>query len=375
VSWHAIKYAWTCQQPEVKGSPRLVLLAIATRVRRQKAKTGPTSLAQLQRLTLLTERQVRRCLDVLESVGEVRRVRRGKKAIYAMPRLVGPLFVVGDDEKADNLSGFESPPRAEKADKMSDSSADKMSGKKRSTCPDLRGISSEDRAVRTLIQKSTATAESDDAKAAAEVFLDWFVAEYPTHRGGLYQVDPVKAERVVRELLRGRSIGELQAITLRMWADRRDPWVRNSDYGVHVLKHRVTQYEQQLRTEGALRTAAPRDWYADTHARILRQLAQPPADTPLGQVCAKVSRALSEPCSEATLRRLDAELLAAARAAVVIPEIEAAAAAELASYRVRVSREEYARLFARAVTHLVRETAGIPDLTVLLDGARKDGTA
>ena len=92
MSWLATKYAWKCRDERVKGSVRLVLLALALRVRKNYISTVPTSHGILQRLTFLSDDTVGRCLDVLVDSGEVKRVRRGKKAVYALIKMAGPLF-------------------------------------------------------------------------------------------------------------------------------------------------------------------------------------------------------------------------------------------------------------------------------------------
>lgn len=402
MSWIATKYAWKCQNPLVKGSVRLVFLAIALRVEKHKMRTTPTSLGQIERLTLLDPRQIRRCLNVLcsKAVGEVERVTRGKRAVYGMLKLAGPLFVCEPDEtdppafslpkpatkKADNLSGFSPPVEPENADKMSGfptrksgqdvrKKADKMSG-----FPSVQVRTDLLDPVRTVdlstcttsTRKTAAEAAADESAAdaataaAVETFLDWFITEYPKHRGGiLCQLEPADAEPIVRELVQTRSLERLQAMAIRMWAERQDEWVLQSDYSVRVLKHRAARYENQVirserrRANGTQSTRRERDHIAEAILKLERQ----PRDTPLGRVCAQAIDALQG--GQAPGDDLDARLMAAARERCDLKAIEQEARAALAGYRERMTAVAYANALQMSIDRLIRERTDLPDLREL----------
>lgn len=227
MSWLATKYAWKCRHEDVKGSVRLVLLAIALRVKKNYISTVPTSMATLMRLTFLSDDAVRRCLNTLELAGEVRRIRRGKRARYALVKMAGPLFL----ETPQDAVFFEE----EKTPQDAGISGRKMRGNS--------GVSAGGVLLSNSSSTNKLTPTTDDESTAVEAFLDWFLAEFQRQRGVMYQVKPVVAEQVVRELLRGRSVERLQAMARLMFDAVNDKFIIGSDYSLHVLKHKATYLE------------------------------------------------------------------------------------------------------------------------------------
>lgn len=372
MSWIATKYAWKCTNPLVKGSVRLVLLAIALRVEKQKLKTTPTSLAQLERLTLLDERQIRRCLNLLCSskVGEVERLTRGKRAVYALPKLAGPLFVCDAPEKADKMTGFYIPPQREKSgqdDRFSRKQSGHLDRKKADNLSGCANPSPFSDLVRTKDLSTTAT-EQPAAAAAVESFLDWFITEYPKHRAGvLYTIAPSTAEPIVLELLKGRSLERLQTMAMLMWSERHDAWVARSDYGLHVLKHRASQFENQAITQERRAAATPartpptRD---DIVARTIAQLERGVDETLLGRARAHAIIGLTNGNRDGAA--LDAILLAVARQEVGdLTALEAEARAELAAYKDRMPGRAHDQAIRAGVDRLLRQRANLPDLREL----------
>jgi hypothetical protein len=240
VSWLATKYAWKCENTDVKGGTRLVFLALALRVRYRRITTRPTSLDMLAKLTLMSVEQIRRCIDALEEAKEVRRLRRGKKATYAFPKMAGPLFVVAWEEEPVKMTEFSFPERRrEKPVNMPDFAAP-MTGFFR---PPRRADNSSG-SVRTQVPSTSTTRRQP---RAVEAFLDWFLAEYPTHRGGvLYRIgNPSKTELAVRELLDGRTFDRAREMAIAMWQDTTEPWLNrpDNDRGIFALLHKSTYLE------------------------------------------------------------------------------------------------------------------------------------
>lgn len=228
MSWLATKYAWKCRNEAVKGSVRLVLLALALRVKTNYIDTVPTSLSVLRRLTFLSDDTITAAIKVLCIAGEVRRVRRGKYAIYAMAKMAGPLFA----ENPQDAAFFEHEKNPQDAAfltrKMREFSAAPAGG--------------------VLLSDRTCTEVPTSSKALEpleeeEVFFYWFLAEFEQRRGCRYHVKRVPALKVIRELLQGRSVARLQAMAVLMLTAERDQFIVNSDRGLWVLEHKQTYLE------------------------------------------------------------------------------------------------------------------------------------
>jgi hypothetical protein len=230
VSWLGVKYALSCRDERVKGGTRLTFVAVGARVEYRRITTSPTSLGELRWLTLRSPEQIRRDLDHLETIRKVKRVRRGKNAIYALPEMAGPLFAVdnGDPVKMTDFV-LENLPANIGHD------ARRVTGVRR-RMTDLAG--------RRLLSITCTeeVAPSSDEKAASD-FVDWFRAEYRRARGVDYQVKADAAERVARELLNGRTVDRLQAMARLMFEAERDRFIRDSDYSLFVLRHKASYLE------------------------------------------------------------------------------------------------------------------------------------
>jgi len=248
MSWLATKYAWKCQHARVKGSVRLVLLAIALRVKKSYVSTTPTSLGVLRRLTLLSEDQIRRCLDILTSteVGEVRRVRRGKRATYAMSTMVGPLFVC-DAEESGKMQDFLWTPPAPKTLQDAGKKPGILQEKNPASCrvSPVRTASFRD-VVRTKERTTTTT-----AGAAAEVlaFLEWWTTAYALYNHGAHtNIDLEDDATIVAELLDRRTFARLQLMAIVLWriTARESQWIADSDRGLRVLRHKADWLDQYV---------------------------------------------------------------------------------------------------------------------------------
>lgn len=229
MSWLATKYVWHCRDEAVKGSTRLVLLALALRVRKRFISTTPTSMTTLQRLTFLSDDQVRRCLDVLVEIGHVQRLKRGKYATYALAKMAGPLFACDVGENPQDAGFFEPQKTPQDAGILNRKMRD-FSG----LCP-AGDVSSPE--VRTRVPTTT------KEQAAAADFLDWFCVTYRSKRGYPYRVKSEAALAVILELLCERSPERLQAMALLMFDAVRDTFITNSDYSLFVLQHKATYLE------------------------------------------------------------------------------------------------------------------------------------
>lgn len=233
MSWLATKYAWKCRHEDVKGSVRLVLLALALRVRKHYISTVPTSYAVLTRLTFLSDDTLKRCIDTLIAAGEVQRTRRGKRAVYALIKLAGPLF----SESPQDAVFFE----AEKSPQDAGISTRKMRGNSVATAGGV------------LSSRSTSTnvpTTKDPQTAAVEGFLDWFIAAYPSHRDGRLcpTSNPATMEAAVRHLLHGRSVEQLQDMALAMWQDRTEPWLNrpDNDRSIFALRQKAAYLDARV---------------------------------------------------------------------------------------------------------------------------------
>lgn len=271
MSWLATKYAWKCSNPDVKGGTRLVFLALAMRVTYRRITTRPTSLSHFAKLTLMSAEQIRRCLNTLERVGEIRRIRRGSRATYAFPKMAGPLFSVTWEEEPVKMTEFSFPKAlAEKPVKMTGSGRQMPGFSARLA----GGVPSSLNVLSTNSVPATTTENT-----AVEAFLDWFLTEYPKHRRGvLYRGgDPRKLEGAVRELLAVRSLARVQAMALAMWADTVDPWLndpnpaKTNDRGVFSLLHKSTYLEALVIAQ---EPAPPPTVWDDVLARVAVKISR-----------------------------------------------------------------------------------------------------
>jgi hypothetical protein len=234
VSWFATKYAWRCTS--VKGSVKLLLLALAWRVPTGCYDTEPTSLVDLEDLTGITTRHLRDCRAELLRIGEVEQCGRGKLAIYRLPKLAGPLFLV--QGKAEKTSGIS----FRNAENISGFDPEKISAGNRKRLPSRAGGVPFSDGVRTSVHHHDDQRASTAAQiGAVHRFLDWFVEQFPIHNGGQStSVDDDDADVALR-LLTGRparSVEQLQAMALAMWtatpAD--DAWIPTTDRSIRVLR-------------------------------------------------------------------------------------------------------------------------------------------
>lgn len=242
-SWIATKYAWTCSHPlpdgteVIKGSVKLVLLAIAALVPKNHAETPLVRLATLVKMTGLEERQVRRCRDLLARLREIEVCHVGKRARYGMVGMAGPLFAFGAEDP-DKMSGFlRVIERWESGHLVRIRfNPDKMSGSP----------------VRTsAFRNDVRTTEHNNnnhhpvpAEVIAQVhtLFDWWVEHFPLHNDGVTTTADIEEfGPVARELLTKHrlSVEDIQAMARFMWSvrDVRDhTWIPTTDYSIKVLR-------------------------------------------------------------------------------------------------------------------------------------------
>jgi len=237
MSWLGVKYALACRDERVKGSTRLVLVALGVRVDHRRITTCPTSLGDLRWLTFLSVEQLRRILDDLETWSYVRRLSRGKNAVYALPLMAGPLFSVdaGDPVKMTDFI-IEGLPKEIGQD------ARKVTGRMTDSRRRMTDFSGR-RAGGVLFSEVRITEVPTTTDGAAADFLDWFSATFQAKRGYPYRVKREAALVVIHDLLRDRSVRRLEAMALWMFAAERDEWIVRSDYSLFVLQHKASYLE------------------------------------------------------------------------------------------------------------------------------------
>jgi hypothetical protein len=238
VSWLATKYAWNCRHAAVKGGVRVVLLALAYQVKAGRITTKPTSMGRLRWLTFLSEEQIRRIINQLEGLGLVRRLNRGKNAVYGLPLMAGPLFAVDPDEPM-RMADFVLEPAKKKPGKMTGNrpveNTPAMTGFSGPmtgfSARRAGGVPSSDRTG----TESTATA---DEQAAAD-FLTWFEAQYRLTRGHAHDMPRPMALGIVIEMLARRTPARLREMAVLMFSAERDAFIVGSDYSLRVLRHKA----------------------------------------------------------------------------------------------------------------------------------------
>jgi len=145
-----------------------------------------------------------------------------------------------------------------------------------------------------------------------------------------------------------------------------DPWLaRAADRGLRLLKHAADRLDRIV-GERARRAATPeqRD-QAQTRQEVLNRAIVRLRECPVA--------ALRAPCGEAVARLLagddiaavDAALVAAARGACDVEQLETAARQEFIAMRHRSSADGFERLVQQQVDRLVRDRAQLPDLLSL----------
>ncbi len=365
----------------INGNLRFLLMMIASRIPKGRIETIPTSLRYLSWTTGNDERTVRNLRNKLVALNAVRigdKGRgRGRFQTYILPALAGPLFMVPDDTgKAETPSGLSPPGKLENASGFS------MPGKAENcSCFVEKNRKGLPRAVRTASSRAVRTSESTTAAAgkpvAAEIYrialdyLDWFGVTYSEHHDGAKVTLDLEVDGpiVVRLLTTPqRTVERLQAMTLAMWTATaaEDPWLaRAADRGLRLLKHAADRLDRIV-GERARRAATPeqRD-QAQTRQEVLNRAIVRLRECPVA--------ALRAPCGEAVARLLagddiaavDAALVAAARGACDVEQLETAARQEFIAMRHRSSADGFERLVQQQVDRLVRDRAQLPDLLSL----------
>lgn len=258
MSWSATKYAWKCSHKNakgeqlVKGSTKLFMLAVAFKILPNQYESEPLSLRDFHALTGIRDRQLRASRRILIGLGELEQ-RGVHVSTYVFPKMLGPLFATPGGRLQSGKTYRVS------RQNMPNSAAEIAAQ-----------IGLNAGGVLSLDPSSTnvRTTTADEAEAV-EVFLDWFIAEYPLQRhGALYVVtNPVTTEAAARKLLNGRSVVRVQNMARAMFSEKHDRFILDSDYSVHVLEHKAMRLEKTAieheRRDVVMRPMKP-DWKCPT---------------------------------------------------------------------------------------------------------------
>jgi hypothetical protein len=268
----AISYAWNCSHVASDGKTELVdtyalafLLAIAYRIPSQsRYETEPTTLLELRAMTRMSDRHLRSTRDLLAGLGEIAPGGADdqggrpwpKHAVYQLPGLAGPLFVVTPwdvDVNPAQRAAFRSKNSAPRAAKSAQCAANghqnaaPRAGQTRHSVPrsDLfaGGVYSGTSVLRSTNHHDDEAPPVINAAAQliAEELFDWLVAEYPTHNGGatLTTSKSTAMALLLRLLGTGRTLDKLKAMAVALWtcdvADRGAKWIASTDRSLRVL--------------------------------------------------------------------------------------------------------------------------------------------
>lgn len=247
MSWLGVKYALACRDTRVKGGARMVLVSVGARIEYRRITSSPTSLSELQWLSLMSVEQVRRNLDLLEGFGKVRRLSRGKNAIYALPEMAGPLFVVDDGDPV-KMTDFVLDCLPEEIGQNARKVAGRMPGFRR-RMTDFSGRRAGGLLFSEVRTSKVPTTTEEAGAAAEDALIEFLLTEYPKQRRGVRYRIPTSqrdaARSAARELLAGRSLDAAQAIIVAGLQDTADPWLndRNNDRGIFAILHKLTYLE------------------------------------------------------------------------------------------------------------------------------------
>jgi hypothetical protein len=257
VSWNATQYVWTLSRQvdgreAIKGSVKLVLLAVAAIVPDRHMQTGLLRLGTLVAMTGLEERQVRRCRDLLARLREIDVEVDGKRARYGMVGMVGPLFAFGAAD-ADKMSGFlRVIERWESGqDVRIRLNLDKLSGFVKQPSPFSEDVRTQDHHY-----KNTPIRKVVDAHR----FIDWWNATAPLHpHGGPISTSDAEACGLkLQRLLKHRSFERLQSLAPVLWSvtSAESGWLFDTDRSLHVFTAKIDALDRiaalrELTTQGA----------------------------------------------------------------------------------------------------------------------------
>ena len=259
----ATTYAWDCS--EVKGGTKLVLLAIASRVRTGYIDSGPMSLAELQQLTGLKDKQVRRCRDQLIRLGVIERVGDGRATAYRLSKMQGKRLPITARENPELFIGVPGRHQPKMPDKMTDCeplNLDILTAQTRTFCPTARAWDVSPSSVRTVPSTTTTTERAAVSKnQTVHEFLDWWTTVHPLYSDGVPAVVDRKADAaIVHELLKTRTLARVKAMAIVMLlvTPAEDWWIAASDRSLRVLRHKQLWLERRA-------ADLPKWWHACAH--------------------------------------------------------------------------------------------------------------
>jgi hypothetical protein len=205
-------------QSQRKDGELLVMLALAD-FANDAGESWP-SIPTLAQKARLTERQTRRVLSKLETVGEIRRIRsnggRNRRSHYFITLAENPDIITGKKLQGKNNTVIDDP----------------------KTLTPVSGALNHHRTV----NKRGARITRPQAERNPEIreFIGWFVAEYPNRMGEPYHVKDGKDGRLVESLLATFGIEELKQRTVRLWVSS-DPFIARTDRGIGILANQINR--------------------------------------------------------------------------------------------------------------------------------------
>lgn len=266
MSWLAVKYALACRDERVKLGARLVLVAIGVRVEYRRITTSKTSLDELRWLTFLSHEQIRRVLDDLEEWGKVRRVRRGKNAIYALPEMAGPLFALDDGDPV-KMTDFVVESLPKEIGHLDRKVTGRMPGFRR-RMTDFSGRRAGGVLFSEVPDPKVRTSTAAGAAGAAVDLLAWLRVEHPRHnRGAAISVTLREVEALLADVLvPPRDLARVKAMFVALWTvtPAEDRFLSSApDKGCALVRHAADRLDRISRERERSQPAADRPlWFA-----------------------------------------------------------------------------------------------------------------
>lgn len=248
---------------------------LAMHVSEQQFETKPIRLLDLVPLMHCEVGTIRRARNRLRDLGEIRQKSGGpgaKESCYTFVRMGGPLLIPALANTAERLVNLEPTARTPAADLEP---TERGSVQPRAQESKFMG---EHSLVRDLVEGVTSTSQPDAAAPTtlliAHTYAQWYASHHPEYRGvpGVLNGDELE---VVVELLRERSLGLLQAMTITMWTMTADEdersdrsWVAGTNRSIFVLRWKAIFLEIEARRNDLRPECAP------NHAELWGQIGE-----------------------------------------------------------------------------------------------------
>lgn len=256
---------WVWRFSNATGIPKYMFLAISRHFKRTKAGellTPALPLDEIVRSTGMSDATVRRSIEALETPpdGELEVIRSGRRGTVHRYRLRRNLKLplMDADPSAHIAVRPVTPLTVSGAAPLTlPDVTDPHERCDRSDCA-VSSVSGSGVPVQQASFRDVRTQELNNNHHQSEAYRIWFLAEYPTHHGGVpFRIRDVgKFDAASSELLTDRPLDRVQAMTLEMFAWPKDTWIGRSDHSVFVLRDNCTEIE--LRVAATQRSTAPR---------------------------------------------------------------------------------------------------------------------